>query len=279
MHTDNSHKVMLIAHFVSSAKKTLGHIHGTNLLTDQAYATEHMLRAIFSNDQTLIEQANNLSIELNLNINLIRGMDQYLQACKGNRPDFDYLKTQDFLIELSRFIYSINADGDQYRVAADAFLNSLHVDDVPFALNLIRELYFFWNIEENPPTVEKIDTVFNNLFKAQPSNNFLVERWHDVDNVKLSDVEHDKLQRYVEALVGSALSYDAVRTRKKFAKIVVLELRNQVDKTEKSYRAVVKKVKSAIQKNDLKGFFIQVSREFYHFWVGEVDAETHIKLD
>jgi hypothetical protein len=279
MNTDNSHRIMLIAHFVASAKKMIGHIHGTNLLTDQAYATEHVLRAIFSDNPLLVEQAKNLSVELNLNVNLIRGMDQYLQACKGTRPELDYIKTRDFLIELSRFVYTIYADGDEYRQAADNFLNTLHTDDVPFALNLIRELYFFWNIEENPPAIEKIGTVLNGLFKAQPNNTYLVERWNDVDNVKLSDVEHDKLQLYVEALIGSAISYDAVRTRKKFAKIIVLELRAQVDRTEKSYRSVVKKVKSAIQKDDLKGFFIQVSREFYHFWMGEADAELHIKLE
>ena len=279
MSSDNSHRIMLIAHFVSSAKKAIGHIHAAELLTNQAYATEHILKAIFSDDQALVEQAKDLCPELNLNINLIRGMEEYLEACKMNQSAPDYTKTRDYLIKLSSFVYSLNADGDAYRLAADAFLSTLDTGNKPFGLNLIRELYFFWNIEENPSPIEKFDSVYNYLFKLQPTNKFLIEKWNDVDNVKLSNIEHDKLQLYVQALIDLALNFEAVRTRKKFAKIIVLELRDQADKSQKSYRAVINKVKTAIQKDDLRSFFIQVSREFYHFWMEEQEAEQHIKLE
>jgi hypothetical protein len=278
MNTDNGHKLVLISRFATRAKKVIGHVSTSQLSSDGAFATEVILKAIFSKDLDLAELAKNLSVELDLNLNLIRAMELYYDACKANRLTDQLRFTRTQLIELSQHLYNITSV-DGYRGAVAPFLEGLSEKEKAAGLDLIREFYSFWYKEEQIAIpIEDDDFLQRYVFKKSDADTKLFEKWNKVDDVTLTDAELQVLQRYMEILVSLSIGYNAVKVRKKMGKLILIELRNYTNSDSNSYRAAVSKIQSLIKSKDLKTFFSYLSREFYYYWSNHPEAEKHISI-
>jgi len=278
MNTESGQKLVLISRFAIKAKKVIGHVSTSKLLSDEAFATEIVLKAIFSDDLDFVELAKNLSVEIDLNLNLIRAMERYLDACKAIRLQDQLNLAKTHLIQLSQYLYAIE-HVSAYRNAVQPYIESLNEDDKSFGVDLIREFYSFWYKEQQPDVLsEDVDILHRYIFKKSDADEQLFEKWNAADNIKLSSEELNVLQNYVEVLVSLSIGYNAVKVRKKMAKLILLELRHLPDLKSNNYRAAVNKLQEMIKSKDLKMFFGYLSREFYYFWINDPEAEKHISV-
>ena len=66
------------------------------------------------------------------------------------------------------------------------------------------------------------------------------------------------------------ISEKDINLSQKIAKVIILELRIDHSNQDQTYRDAINKTQQLFLRRDLKTISLIVSREFYHFWVGNI---------
>ena len=82
------------------------------------------------------------------------------------------------------------------------------------------------------------------------------------------------LKAYQQALRNAGANQSMVDARLNLAKIPLMRLRNAPDKNHQTYRTAVDSTMPLFKIKDSRKSFLEVEREFYHFWAGNPEAEN-----
>jgi hypothetical protein len=72
------------------------------------------------------------------------------------------------------------------------------------------------------------------------------------------------------------ISENDIYIRQKIAKVINLEIRNQDQSLQGVYRNAINSVQGFFSHQDMRGFFLVVSREFHSFWISHREAEKYM---
>lgn len=254
-------QTMLLNRFAAQAKKYLGSVHLTRMYTDQAYAMDIVLHAYTTNDAELVESAKSILSTLKVNVRLIDEIERFLNDYTRTRL---LPKVQHHLRELAQYIYNIPVNGAAYRKAVHPYLAQLASHEQEFCVNLVRAFYPYWlTTGQEAEAPESMTDYARNLLGQVNSKQSFIKLWMHVDELMLSDVETQLLTHYAKTMAANGLEYEAVVTRKKIAKILIVELRGCTAEDRFGYRLTVDNIQNMIEKEDLRDFFTLVAREFY----------------
>lgn len=270
--------LVLLAKFAVKAKKHIGLVKVIEMFTNPQYASNVLIKARLSDNQELAELTKEMSSELNVNVILIGAIEGYINTLQGRGVGNDSVwECKYFLIKLAKNLYGFHGDGASYRQAVEALLLNVEVGEREFCINLAREFYPFW-VNENKLAAEinSKDASILNTPINEPTNITSLELWDSIEKEFFSDSERQKINVYVESLKQSGVMIMHIRTRQKMAKIIIKELRNYGDAAE-NYRKAIDKTLNLFTRQDLKEFFLIVSREFYSFWVGGEQKDNYIE--
>lgn len=171
---------------------------------------------------------------------------------------------QHHLRELAQYIYEIPTNGGAYRKAVHPYLAQLPSHEQEFCVNLVRAFFPYWlNTEPDMDAQETMTDYAKNLLGQVTSKQSFIRLWAHVDDLILSDLEAQLLTHYAKGLAANGLDYEAVVTRKKMAKILIVELRGCAVEDRFGYRLTIDNIQKMIEKEDLRDFFALVAREFY----------------
>ncbi|NOT15563.1 MAG: hypothetical protein HOP21_08330 [Methylotenera sp.] len=182
-----------------------------------------------------------------------------------------------FLDKLSLSLDEKNADGQSYRFAVEAVIDTIDVDDWHNSLTAAREFYPFWMSDINAIVALSKNPGFDLMgITWRPQAVQLNELWAALDGQKFETAETWPLKAYTKALRDEAIEQSIVDTRIKIAKLILIRLRDAPDKTPKIYRIAVDSTLPLFHIKENRRLFLVVVREFFHFWIGNPDAHQFV---
>lgn len=254
-----------LSKFANKAKKHIGLIKAVEMFHDQQYACDILVKATLSDNDDLIDLTKKISSELNIAVNLISSIEFYINSLKANNASNDYIHdSKYFLIKLTHHLYAIEISGASYRQAVDKLIKNLDMRDQTFCIKLAREYYQFWRSANKSIT----ETSTEQALKLSVQKVEFIKLWDGIQNEFFSDVENWALSHYTESMKQIGVSENDVDIRQKIAKVITIELRNNLSKFEENYRIAIDNIQHLFLSREMKEFFLIVSREYYNFWVG-----------
>ncbi len=267
--------LVLLSKFSLKAKKHIGLVKLEKLFTNRQYANKVLIKAGLSEDKELIALTKMVCEQLGLNRVEVGAIEAYFNTLSAMPGRQEHIRSsKSYLTILSNYLYGIRANGASYREAVEAMI--LHVDTDKHALcvKTAREFYPFWMNQANLAlnSNNQAALAFDGL-EVETASKLSMDMWDAIDSEFFSHLEIQSLNLYVESLNEAGVLLRHINTRRKFAKIILKELRND-NSGKLSYRKAVDKTQYLFSRHDLKEFFLSVSREFYNFWaeVGEEDS-------
>lgn len=265
--------LMELSKFAIKAKKHIGLVKAAEMFHDQEYASNILVQSALSDNNDLITLTKKISNEFNIGINLIKSIETYINSLKANYSTDEHIHASKyFLIKLTHELYGINIDGVSYRQAVNRLLKNVDIRDRTFCINLARAFYNYWKGENRSFT--EINS--EQSLKLSTQKVEFLRLWNEMDNEFFSDSENWTLTLYVEAMREIGVSEKDIKTRQKIAKVIAVELRNHVNKLEENYRNAINNIQHLFSNQDMKEFFLIVSREYYSFWVGNIPKTTSV---
>lgn len=254
---------MLLYKFALKAKRQLGAVKVIEMVNDEKYAYKTLTYAVMSEDKDLVEVAKEVSHELNIGKYLVSAIDSFIQSNKVLCHDEeDFIEYKNFLVKLSSYLYGVRVDGESYRRAVDEMILNIDDKDNKKYIDWSRQFYRYWTVGDS--STNKYSEQLNQKQLAQKE--MLIELWSRIDSELLSESESWPLRLYIESIQQRGLQKDEVIVCQRIAKILIIELRKERGITKNIYRDVVEGVHLLFQRDDLRRLFLNVAREFYHFW-------------
>lgn len=249
------------------AKKHIGLVKALEILNDEQYACDILAQATLSDNQELIDLTKKISNEFDVGVNLISAIESYIHSIKAKNTTDDFVHDNKyFLIKLTHHLYGINIDGASYRQAVEKLLLNVDIRERTFCINLAREFYRFWRIANR--SLAEINN--DQALKLNAQKEAFIKLWDSIDQGFFSDAENWPLTLYAESMRQIGVSEKDIHISQRIAKVITLELRNDRSNPDDTYRDAIDRTQEQFVRQDLKTFFLIVSREFYHFWVGNV---------
>jgi hypothetical protein len=248
------------------------------MVSDEHYATVTLLRAIFSKDASLVELAKDLTVELDLNVHLIRAAEHYTATLEQkailSTNAIQHSKRQ--LLTLVTMLGS--KDGHSaYRSAVNAFIAQADEDEKFACATLARDFYPFW-VQEVRPEIS-FGQPFDNtrpFLNKDPHKGAFIQAWNSIDNHAFNLTEQQVIETYVNALGRLVLKSDAITVRAKLAKLILQQVATVRLGDGQAYRSAVDQLYQQIHRPDFKSYFLEVAREFYYFWRQDAQPEKHL---
>lgn len=205
----------------------------------------------------------------------------YLKLMQGRGADEANLSCRRSLLEqLLPLLGDQPAEGWLYRDAVDEVLPSVAREQWPFFLLLTREYFPFWTDDIKAIAAMSAGGGFGveppPLAQTEES---LKQVWKRLDTEKFGVTETWPLKAYLAALREEGADKAVAETRQKLVKLLLVQLREVVEKNGKHYRTAVESVLPLFVMKDTRNLFLVVVREFYYFWMGDPDAATRITLE
>ena len=72
------------------------------------------------------------------------------------------------------------------------------------------------------------------------------------------------------------VSENDINIRHKIAKVITVELRNDLSKFVENYRIAINNIQDLFSSQEMREFFLIVSREYYNFWVGNTPQNISV---
>ena len=197
-----------------------------------------------------------------------------LLTVKGFGPE-TFVQRSSFLNKLLPLL--ADKEIGEYRLAIEAMMDSVAESDWPEGLLVAREYYPFWIND-----LKAVAQFNKNLTKNQlpidwkPNEVSLSNLWHNIDQEKFSTTDSWALKAYTKALRNENAAQTLIETRLKLAKILLVRLRDAPDKSNKIYRTTVDATLPLFEVKENRGLFLEVVREFFHFWSGNPEVAKHI---
>jgi hypothetical protein len=267
MMTLNNQNLIALSKFAMKAKRHIGLVMTQEMTHDRQYASSILIKATLSDDHELVDMTRKISVELDVGVEVIAAIESYLNSlvAKGvsNKCIVD---SKHFLGKLALSLPDTHADGASYRQTVEALIKELDVEERRFCISLAREFYVFW-IREN----SLADEFYNvQVFESETQKEELMALWNNIEQEFFSDTESLPLNMYINSMRKIGVSERDVNIRRKIAKVLIVALRNKLGSAEETYRDAINKTQHLFLWQDQKEFFLIVSREFHHFWLGNI---------
>jgi hypothetical protein len=270
----SNENLRLLSKFAAKAKKHIGLIKLERIFTNPHYASNILIKAGLSDNQELSKLTKMVNSELNINVIEMTAIECYIASLSEKSASRDFIwNSKYFLIMLADYLYGVHADGASYRLAVEAMLSHADTQERDFCISLARDFYPFWMgecklaFDTNQRTTLKLNQLEN-----ESINETSLELWNTIESEFFSDIESQPLNLYIASLQQTDMLSEHINTRRKFALILIKELRSD-NSGKQSYRKTVDKIQGLFISQDLKEFISIVSREFYSFWTGNRSTE------
>lgn len=260
----NNQNLMVMSKFALLARKHIGLVKVAEMYINEEYACNILAKATLSDNQELINFTKLISQELNVGINLINTIESYIDKIKSKNFNEKFIRASNFFLpKLTEQLYGIEIKGASYREAVEKFLMNVEARDRTFCVNLAREFYLTWRSANN--STSQIDK--DQVIKLTAKKEAFIKLWENIDLENLTDEENLALSLYIESMTKKGLIEKDIIVSQKIAKVIMLELRVDYSTTDHSFRNAIDRTLELFERLDLKTFFLNVAREFYHFWV------------
>jgi hypothetical protein len=265
--TLTNNNLMILSKFAMIAKKHIGLVRAIEMLNDKQYACDILIKATLSDSNDLIDLTKKISSELNIGVHLISAIESYINSLKEKNTTDDFVHdSKYFLIKLSHHLYGIKISGISYRQAVEKLLLNVEKKERTFCINLAREFYRFWRSANR--SLAEIDN--EQTLKLNAQNEEFIKLWDRIDQELFTDTEKWPLKLYAESMRQIGISEKDINLSQKIAKVIILELRNDHSNQDQTYRDAINRTQQLFLRKDLKTISLIVSREFYHYWVGNI---------
>ena len=264
--TLTNQNLIVLSKFAIKVKKHIDLVKAAEMLNDKQYACDILAQATLSNNQELVD-LKKISNDLDIGGNLISVLESYIHELKAKNSTDDFVHdSKYFLIKLTHHLYGVNIDGISYRQAVEKPLSNIDIRERTFCINLAREFYRCWRAANR--SVSEINN--EHTLKLDAQKEAFIKLWDDINQEFLSDAENWHLKLYAESVRQLGVSEKDINISQRIAKVITLELRNDRSNPDDTYRDAINRTQALFVRPDLKAFFLIVSREFYHFWVGNI---------
>jgi hypothetical protein len=201
-------------------------------------------------------------------------INAYLSLLKTKGVDETVLMIRTTILkELSVLLAGKTLDGAGYRSVIEQYIEKIPPEDWPMHLATAREYYHFWVEDIKAITQLNRTEAFalrEDGWKPEPTTlKSLTDR---LKTEKFETVETWPLKAYQLALKNAGAEQALVNTRVNLAKISLMRLRQAPEKNHQSYRIVVDSTMPLFRIKNSRRLFLEVVREFYHFWSGNPEA-------
>ena len=192
---------------------------------------------------------------------------------KGFGPE-TFVQRVNFLNKLMQLLANKELNGREYRMAIEVLMDEIANDDWPESLVIAREYFPFWMNDLKAVSLFSKNATQDPLpIDWKPIEVTLSSLWHTVDIEKFGTTDSWALKGYTKALRNENANPTLIETRLKLAKVLLVRLRDAPDKNNKIYRTTVDATLPLFELKKNRRLFLVVVREFFHFWVGNPEAE------
>ena len=265
MLTLNNHNLMLLTQFALKAKPLIGVVKVTELFNNELYTFDILTKAVLTEELVLVDLSKKISYEYKIGFNLINAIASYIHNISHINSNDDFIhKSKSLLTKLANHLYGVKIGGAYYRLAVEAFLLNVENEDKTFSINLARKFYRYWKAANR--LVDESNR--NEDLKLIDQKKAFIKLWDELDAVFFSHLEMCLLTQYTDSLLNIGLTEKNIVLNSRIAKLIMFELRNEKLTSDDTYRDAINKTQMLFKNEKLEKLFLIVSRELYHFWLG-----------
>lgn len=199
-----------------------------------------------------------------------------LLRAKGG-DDASVAQRETFLQRLVPYLVGQGQTGLVYRDALERLMEGQAAADWPANLVIAREFYPFWMGDIKAISLLNSELGFDlHPVDWMPTEISLADLWKNIDREKFSTAESWAIKSYNKALNDEHAPTEVIDVRIKFAKILIVRLRDAPITQKNAYRIAVDATTPLFELKKTRQLFLVVVREFYHFWSGNPDARDHV---
>lgn len=199
-----------------------------------------------------------------------------LLRAKGG-DDASISQREQFLKQLVPYLSGKALAGNIYRDALELLMEGQAAVDWPANLVIAREFYPFWMSDIKAISHLNSELGFElHPVDWMPTEISLADLWKNIDQEKFSTAESWAIKSYSKALSDEHATTEVIDVRIKFAKILLVRLRDAPITQNNAYRIAVDATTPLFELKKTRQLFLVVVREFYHFWSGNPDARDHV---
>ena len=199
-----------------------------------------------------------------------------LLRAKGG-DDASVAQRETFLQRLVPYLVGQGQTGLVYRDALERLMEGQAAADWPANLVIAREFYPFWMGDIKAISLLNSELGFDlHPVDWMPTEISLADLWKNIDQEKFSTAESWAIKSYNKALNDEHAPTEVIDVRIKFAKILIVRLRDAPITQKNAYRIAVDATTPLFELKKTRQLFLVVVREFYHFWSGNPDARDHV---
>jgi len=161
-----------------------------------------------------------------------------------------------------------------FAFALEETLISLPQEDRSNALNTAREYFPFWM--NDIKAIAMFHEYYGFSTKEitwKPKHATLDALTKNLDNETFNDAETLSLKNYLQVIANLGADRTIVETRSKLVRIILIRLREAPIKNHAAYRISVDLTLPLFKTKEIRDLYLDVVREFYHFWENEPNAE------
>jgi hypothetical protein len=163
--------------------------------------------------------------------------------------------------------------GQIYRDTVEDVMDGQSAPDWPANLVIAREFYPFWLGDFKAISMLAKEIGFDlHPVDWMPTEVSLQALWEGIDLEKFSTAESWALKSYTKALTNEDAPKEVLEVRIKFAKMLLVRLRDAPLTQKNAYRIAVDATLPLFELKKTRQLFLVVIREFYNFWSGHPDA-------
>ncbi len=207
-----------------------------------------------------------------------KAIDAYVAILQKNGVDeYNIAAREEILDELGAVLADQVLDGNGYRTVLETYLENKPDDEWPFILSTAREFYHFW-VEDIKKIAEhnKKEIYKKNEDGWAPKPVTMEEITKALQVEKFGTAELWPLKAYKQALKNAGAGEDLINVRMKLSKMTLLRMREAPENTQQTYRTVVDSTLPLFKIKNSRKLYLEVVREFYHFWSGHPEAENFV---
>ena len=208
-------------------------------------------------------------------------LNAYLSLLRSNgAPEVDLEERSKLIQPLLPPLDGQPQEGWLYRDEVETLLETLDRSSWPLFLAATREFYYFWigDLKKIAAMLSEGEFVPDEQIEVS-SEESLKAVWKKLDNEQFDTVEMWSLNAYLAALRDEGADKALIETRQKLIKLLMVNLRGVQERQGRFFRKAVDALLPIFVMKETRTLFLLVSREYYHFWVGDPDAASHIRLE
>lgn len=207
--------------------------------------------------------------------NAVKAYFKLLKSKGGD--DKSIAQRESFFTKLIPALAGKELNGQSYREVIEHLMDDCSAEEWPANLTIAREFYPFWMGDIKAIGHLSVEQGFDlHPVGWMPEEIELQTLWNNIDQEKFETAASWALKSYTSALKNEATSNEIVETRVKFAKLLLVRLRNAPVTEKNAYRIAVDATLPLFELKKTRQLFLVVIREFYYFWSGNPDAHEHV---